>query len=151
MSLEIGEKIRQIREAEGMSREAFSEATTIPVGTLRGVEGGQHEPSYPVLEKIAGHERLNKYTLWLLSGKTSPLAGQVAPGQTAKLGAGAALDTELLELVIGTVEQILTDKKRNLPPDKKSKLIAYLYEQYSQEEEIQIDRPKVVRLIDFAA
>jgi transcriptional regulator with XRE-family HTH domain len=150
MSLDIGERFRRIREAEKLSREAFSDATGIPVGTLRGIESGKHEPSFAVIQKLALHEKTQQYTLWLLSGDANPGAGQAAPGASSR-ATRATIDRELLELLLTTVEQILTDRKMNLPADKKSKLIAYLYEQYSQEEDIEIDRPNVVQLIDFAA
>jgi transcriptional regulator with XRE-family HTH domain len=149
MSLEIGEKFRRIREAEGLGREAFSDITGIPVGTLRGIEGGKHEPSFAVIQKLALSERTQKYALWLLSSETHTVAGQTVPGETK--GAGVPIDQELLELLLLTVEQILKDRKMNLSPAKKSKLIAYLYAQYSQEEDIEIDRPSVIRLIDVAA
>jgi transcriptional regulator with XRE-family HTH domain len=150
MTLEIGEKFRRIREAEQLGREAFSEMTGIPFGTLRGIEGGNHEPSFAVIQKLALNERTQKYMLWLLTGETNLGAGQVTPGETFKEG-GTAIDKELLELLFTTVEQILFDKKMNLAPNKKSKLIAYLYTQYSQEEDFEIDRPAVIRLIDVAA
>jgi transcriptional regulator with XRE-family HTH domain len=150
MTLEIGEKFRRIREAEQLGREAFSEMTGIPFGTLRGIEGGNHEPSFAVIQKLALNERTQKYMLWLLTGETNLGTGQVTPGESSK-GGGVGIDLELLELLLGTIEQILKDRKMNLPPDKKSKLVAYLYKQYSQEEDIEIDRPEVIRLIDVAA
>jgi transcriptional regulator with XRE-family HTH domain len=150
MTLEIGEKFRRIREAEQLGREAFSEMTGIPFGTLRGIEGGNHEPSFAVIQKLALNERTQKYMLWLLTGEADLGIGQMVPGETFQ-GGGAPIDQELLELLLTTVEQILFEKKMNLQPNKKSKLIAYLYTQYSQEEDIEINRPEVIRLIDVAA
>ncbi|EPT2213410.1 TPA: helix-turn-helix domain-containing protein, partial [Escherichia coli] len=39
----IGEKIRVIRESEGLTREEFCELIDVPIGTLRRYETGRIE------------------------------------------------------------------------------------------------------------
>ncbi|HAJ5725095.1 TPA: helix-turn-helix transcriptional regulator [Escherichia coli] len=76
----IGEKIRAIRDAEGLSRTQFFELTGIPAGTQKHYEMGRREGvGSEILLKITQHPRFAKYTLWLMTDKTAPQAGQIAP------------------------------------------------------------------------
>lgn len=80
MSSEIGEKIRSIREAEGLSRDEFEQLTGIPAGNTKRYETGRIKSiGSDFLVKITQHPRFTKYTLWLMSGTTAPAAGQIAP------------------------------------------------------------------------
>ncbi|MGQ7245669.1 helix-turn-helix domain-containing protein [Salinicola sp. V024] len=45
----IGEKIWEIREAEGLGRQALCDLTGIPTQTLINVENGRNEPSFKVM------------------------------------------------------------------------------------------------------
>lgn len=85
----VGKKIRQIREAEGMSRAAFSEATGIPKDTLMRIEQGRNEPRASVLTIVCEH--WPKYAYWLMTGHTDPPNGHVSPEleQTRKDWPGA--------------------------------------------------------------
>lgn len=78
--MDIGEKIRKIREAEGLSQFNFAVETGINGGTLRHYETGRRK-SIGSLEllKITEHPRFQKYTLWLMTGETIPEAGQISP------------------------------------------------------------------------
>ncbi|MEH9530871.1 helix-turn-helix domain-containing protein [Klebsiella pneumoniae] len=80
LSSDIGEKIRLIREAEGLTRQQFFELTNIPIGTQKYYETGRRDGvGSDILLRITQHERLEKYTLWLMTGNTAPDAGQIAP------------------------------------------------------------------------
>ncbi|TNK99783.1 transcriptional regulator, partial [Kosakonia cowanii] len=81
MSTHIGEKIRDIRDAEGLSRTEFAELTGIPAPTQKNYEMGRRGVGSDILMKITNHPRFKKYTLWLMSedGETCPEAGQVSP------------------------------------------------------------------------
>jgi transcriptional regulator with XRE-family HTH domain len=75
----VGEKIRAIRDAEGLTRQQFFELTGIPAGTQKYYETGRVESIGDILLKITQHSRFAKYTLWLMTDKTAPEAGQIAP------------------------------------------------------------------------
>ncbi|CAK0669535.1 TPA: helix-turn-helix domain-containing protein [Escherichia coli] len=76
----IGEKIRVIRESEGLTREEFCELIDVPIGTLRRYETGRIENvGGEALVKIVNHPRFFKYMNWLMTGKTNEAAGQISP------------------------------------------------------------------------
>lgn len=79
MSSSYGEKLKEIRNAEGLTQPAFAELTGVSLGAIRNYETGQREVGLSVLDKIIKHERFTKYTLWLMSGHTAEEAGQVSP------------------------------------------------------------------------
>lgn len=80
MSMSIGEKIRAVREAEGLTRIQFFELTGIPSGTQKYYETGRVESiGSDILLKITQHPRFEKYMMWLMSGKTLEGAGQISP------------------------------------------------------------------------
>lgn len=80
LSSSIGEKIRAIRDAEGLSRTQFFELTGIPASTQKQYETGRRDGvGSDILLKITQHSRFAKYTLWLMTDKTAPQAGQIAP------------------------------------------------------------------------
>lgn len=67
----------------GMSQSKFCDYLGIGVGSLKKCEVGDSEPSFGVMEKIANHPEVGKYTIWLLTGNTIPEAGQVSPATEA--------------------------------------------------------------------
>ncbi|EFI3617052.1 helix-turn-helix domain-containing protein [Escherichia coli] len=75
----LSEKIKAIRQHEGLSRVAFCQLIDLSVSTLEKYEMGKFEPGGAALTKIAQHPRFQKYTLWLMSDITAPEAGQIAP------------------------------------------------------------------------
>ncbi|WP_392989716.1 helix-turn-helix domain-containing protein [Serratia ureilytica] len=76
----MGEKIRQIRDGEGLTRQQFFELTGIPVGTQKFYETGRVESiGSDILLKITLHKRFEKYTMWLMTGSAAPQVGQIAP------------------------------------------------------------------------
>ncbi|MGO3014197.1 MAG: helix-turn-helix domain-containing protein [Hafnia alvei] len=77
--MKLSEKIRSIREAEGLSQAKFCEVIGLSPNTLRKYELGSYEPSGLNLVKITQHPQFEKYTLWLMTDKTAPEAGQIAP------------------------------------------------------------------------
>ncbi|WP_107851975.1 helix-turn-helix domain-containing protein [Oceanimonas marisflavi] len=75
----VGKKIRQIREAMGLSRPKFAELLQVPPTTLKNYELGYREVGGAFLVALSQHPELHKYTLWLLADTTVPEAGQVSP------------------------------------------------------------------------
>ena len=75
----VSEKIKAIRTAEGLSQNQFCKIMEIPISTLKKLEGGYNEPGWTTLMKLTQHPLFEKYTLWLMTDKTAPQAGQIAP------------------------------------------------------------------------
>ncbi len=79
MSSELGEKLKAIRESEGLSQAKFANLTGISISTIKKYEIGILEPGGITLIKITTHPQFKKYTTWLMSNETNELAGQVSP------------------------------------------------------------------------
>ncbi|MBM7454335.1 transcriptional regulator with XRE-family HTH domain [Oceanisphaera litoralis] len=79
----VGKKIRQIREAMGLSRPKFAELLQVPPTTLKNYELGYREVGGAFLVALAQHPELHRYTLWLLSDTTIDSVGQVSPEQAS--------------------------------------------------------------------
>ncbi|MBQ4791066.1 helix-turn-helix transcriptional regulator [Pectobacterium versatile] len=77
--MKLSEKVKSLREAEGLSQSQFCKVIDLSINTLKKYETGNFEPSGNALLKITTHPRFQKYTLWLMTDKTAPEAGQIAP------------------------------------------------------------------------
>lgn len=87
--MEIGERIRHIREVEGLSQEDFAVEIGMKYQTLRKYETGRTTSiGSEQLSKITTHPRFEKYTLWLMTGKTETDVGQISPEMFKEHNAG---------------------------------------------------------------
>ncbi|MCL6716112.1 helix-turn-helix domain-containing protein [Klebsiella sp. T2.Ur] len=77
--MKLSEKIKAIRMAEGLSQNQLCQIIDLPRSTLSKYESGLFEPGGNALIKYTTHPRFQKYTLWLMTDKTAPQAGQIAP------------------------------------------------------------------------
>lgn len=78
--MNIGNKIKLIREAEKMAQFDFCVETGINIATLRNCEQGRRVSlGSNELLKITEHSQFKKYTLWLMTGETAPEVGQISP------------------------------------------------------------------------
>ena len=50
----IAERIRELRLAAALTQEAVAERAEVPVESLRGIEQGRRQPTWPTLRRIAG-------------------------------------------------------------------------------------------------
>lgn len=50
----FGAKLRELREAASMTREALAEASGVPFGSIHGYEIGRRSPSLTAAVKLAG-------------------------------------------------------------------------------------------------
>ena len=78
-SSSLGEKIRLIREAEGVTRTQLAEMLEIPYPSITNYEMKGIQVTEKFMVSFTNHPRFQKYTLWLMTGKTAPSAGQVSP------------------------------------------------------------------------
>ncbi|MEI7063968.1 helix-turn-helix transcriptional regulator [Dickeya chrysanthemi] len=77
--MKISQKLKAIRKAEGLTQAKFCEISGIALGTLKNYEGGHQEPGIQVVLQVTNTRQFEKYTLWLMTDKTAPEAGQIAP------------------------------------------------------------------------
>ncbi|MDX7440426.1 MULTISPECIES: helix-turn-helix domain-containing protein [Citrobacter freundii complex] len=77
--MKLSEKVKALREAEGLSQAKFCQIIDLSLSTLKKYETGNFEPSGTALLKITTNPQFQKYTLWLMTDKTAPQAGQIAP------------------------------------------------------------------------
>ena len=80
----IGQKIRQIREAIGLSRPKFATLLGVPPTTLKNYELGYREVGGSFLIALSSHPELHKFTLWLLADKPVSEIGQIGPEELAQ-------------------------------------------------------------------
>lgn len=79
MSSDYGEKLKQIRTAEGLTQPAFAKELGLGLSTVKNYESGQKNAGLSIVDKVANHPKFEKYTMWLMNGKTSEAAGQISP------------------------------------------------------------------------
>lgn len=77
--MNLAEKLRAIRKAEGLTQVKFGEISGIAQGTIKNYESGQSEPGLQIVLRITNTPQLQKYTLWLMTDETAPEAGQISP------------------------------------------------------------------------
>lgn len=76
-SRELGLKIRQIREAEGLGRAEFAKLIGISKASLITVERAQYAPRASVLLAVAN--AFPQYAYWMLTDQVQKKAGHLAP------------------------------------------------------------------------
>lgn len=91
MSNNIGLKIREIRECEGLSRDDFARIIDCKVNTLTQIETGRTKnPASDTPQAVC--KAFPQYTLWLMTGQVNPEGGQISPEiklQAEKLKTGS--------------------------------------------------------------
>ena len=76
----VGEKLKLIRAHQQLTQADICGLTGIKLETWKGYEYGRRESvSSNELLKITEHPRFTQYTMWLMTGKTIPEAGQISP------------------------------------------------------------------------
>lgn len=78
MSNNIGKRIREIREAEGLSRDDFCSIIGLKVNTLTQIETGRTKsPASEAPQAVC--VAFPQYTLWLMTEQVNPEGGQISP------------------------------------------------------------------------
>ena len=72
----FGERLRQEREAKGLTREALAAASGVPFGTIHGYEIGRRWPSFTNVVKLAAALGL---TCEAFAGSTDIADGEEEP------------------------------------------------------------------------
>lgn len=72
-------KLRDIRKAEGLTQQSFSDVIGVALSTVKNYESGQKKAGLSMIDRLLQVDNFQKYTLWLMIGKTSESAGQISP------------------------------------------------------------------------
>ncbi|ECD9466767.1 helix-turn-helix transcriptional regulator [Salmonella enterica subsp. diarizonae] len=79
MSSSHAQKLREIRKSEGLTQVEFSKMLGIALSTVKNYERGDKEVGLSIIDKVTNHPQFEKYTTWLMNGKTNEAAGQISP------------------------------------------------------------------------
>lgn len=90
--MNLGKKIKAARIAERLTQEEMAQCVDIPIVSLRSYELEKRSVNEKNLMKITKHERFEKYAFWLMTDKTLPESGQIAPDFTILLELGITSD-----------------------------------------------------------
>lgn len=78
MDATFGQKLHTIRTAEDLTQEQFQSLTEICIEKIKSYEAGG-EVGLSVIQHVLSVKQFQKYTLWLMLGKTGISAGQISP------------------------------------------------------------------------
>ncbi len=84
----LGKKIKAVRIAEKLSQLELSQLIDISIDSVRSYENERRTVNETNLMKITKHERFEKYAFWLMTDKTLPKSGQIAPDFSILLECG---------------------------------------------------------------
>lgn len=76
----LGEKLKLVRKHQQLTQAGVCELAGIKLETWKSYEYGRRgSVSSTELLKVTQHPRFSQYTLWLMTGRTIPEAGQISP------------------------------------------------------------------------
>ena len=101
--MQIGEKIKLIREVHGYNRVEFANILSMPKSSLEQYERETRSPSGKALLKITEH--FPQYALWFTTNTLAPESGQIAPGDDIPKMCNNGVPAELLDAAF---ERMLT-------------------------------------------
>lgn len=79
-SISLGQKIKEIRKAEGFTQAKFGEAVSLSTDGVKSIELGRSKNiSSETLLNITNHPDFSKYALWLMTDQVNPEGGQISP------------------------------------------------------------------------
>lgn len=79
LSIDYAQKLLSIRKAEELTQKQFSDLTGVSLSAIKKYETSQQTAGAATAERVINIPRFHKYTLWLMTDKTAPAAGQISP------------------------------------------------------------------------
>ncbi|NAW59626.1 MULTISPECIES: helix-turn-helix domain-containing protein [unclassified Vibrio] len=77
--MSFGKRLKAVIKEERYSQREFAEILGIPLRSLENYLSDKQRPRLDGVLEMLQRPELEKYTLWLMTGKTNPEAGQVCP------------------------------------------------------------------------
>jgi transcriptional regulator with XRE-family HTH domain len=136
--INVGARLKAVRQQLKMSQAAVSQATGIPLGTYKKYEGEERLPGSVALAAIG---KVGVNINWLLSGEGPMLLSDLDK-------AGPTLDVRVMGMAIKELEEALGRTRRTLDPERKARAVGILYEFHKAGPQ---DRASVERLLDLVA
>lgn len=133
----IGERLRSERERLGLSQSEMCELTGVSRKTQFNYENGER---YPDAAYLASLLERGGDTHFILSGKHQESAGRLNNVEP---------DVEVLAKTIEGLELLLKSMRRELPPEKKARIIVMLYRSFVAQQ--QVDPAMIREMIELAA
>jgi transcriptional regulator with XRE-family HTH domain len=127
LNVEIGERLKAIREKARLSQTEFAERLGVVLRTYASYERGERSLSVEVLKAL--HDEFHVDPMWLLSG----------PEPEPRKSGSAKQRTDVLVKIVILVEQHLARSRARLPLEKKARLIALLYQHFLLKGEVEDD------------
>lgn len=118
----MGQRIKHVRESHGIDQDAFGVAIGAARNTIYRWEKGLAYPPADVLFIV--HEKYGINIHWLVTGEGS-MKGEEIPRDRQD---APALDTEVLQRVIVSIEQGIAKKDVVVEAERKAKIITFIYE-----------------------
>lgn len=118
----LGERIKEEREAQGLSRAALQVRSGVPISTIQGVEDGKYDVT--LVKFVAITDGLNRPVTEFLRGfsKFSTSNARTAPTPAEAL----AVLAEALTVAPKTSEDALLKRVANMTPEEREDLRIYL-------------------------
>ena len=139
LNVEIGERLKAIREKARLSQTEFAERLGVVLRTYASYERGERSLSVEVLKAL--HDEFHVDPMWLLSG----------PEPEPRKSGSDKQRTDLLVEIIVRVEQRLARARAQLPLEKKARLIALLYQYFQLKAEVEVDDDYIEQALSFTA
>ncbi|WP_448874419.1 helix-turn-helix domain-containing protein [Desulfobulbus propionicus] len=140
----LGERLKYLRGHT--SRDKYAPKLDVSLTTIANYENGLRSPDATFLLKVLDiHNNISP--CWLLTGE-GPINRDADQLSTRT---NKEFDLSLLETVIAAIEEHLASIDGYLPPAKKAKLIAIIYDLYAGKEEKKVDKAVVINLFELAA
>jgi len=140
----VGSRLKTLRG--DLTMDQYASRLGVSKTTVFNYEKNRRAPDVTFLLKILEiHNNISPN--WLLTGE-GPInrdADQLS-SRTNK-----EFDLSLLETAIAAIEEHLASIDGHLPPAKKAKLIAIIYDLYAGKEEKKVDKAVVINLFELAA
>lgn len=132
------DRLKEAMAAKWPTIKDFSEATGIPYPSLREYISGKKKPGMDALAAISSASGVS--TDWLLTGEGSKFRGQAISSDP---------DSETLCKTIEGLELLLKSMRRELPAEKKARIIVMLYRSFVAQH--QVDPAMIREMIELAA
>lgn len=93
--MNLSEKIKLIRQSDGLSQSKLAKRINIPLNTIGNYETGTRKVSAEYLLKLS--EVFPQFSLWLLTGSIAPEVGQISPDQEVPQIMSVGVPKELID------------------------------------------------------
>lgn len=139
----VGERFKIARQALSLLQEEFASVLNIKLHIVKSIEtqGRSLEPelAYEIEQKF------NINFKWLLLG----IGDMFVNTENKKVeSSNITVNINVLAEIIKTIEEIFEKEDRYLPPQKKSELIALLYEMFTKET---VNKDKILKIIKLSS